>query len=143
MFVSRPTVLRISNVTFTSFRVDWNPVPERFILGYRIFVQNTSLNETHSWNKTYADITGLRSNTEYTISVLPVHGLTDGGHLAASAAKIIVTTMRELGKFLLDLEFPQCVRISSLTTCKSKIFKVSQMSEIKVPGAASRDYHRS
>lgn len=100
VFVSRPTGLRSSNVTLTSVRVDWNPVQERFILGYKILVQNIPLNETLSWNTTYADVIGLRSNTRYVISVLPVHGLTDEEHPTGNAAKIIVTTMQEPGKIL-------------------------------------------
>ena len=98
VFVSRPTGLKTNNVTFTSVRLDWNPVPERFILGYRILVQNIPLNATIPWNKTSALITGLCSNTRYTISVLPVHGLTDEEYLVGSAASIIVTTLREPGK---------------------------------------------
>lgn len=97
VFVSRPAGLRTSNVTFTSFRVDWNPVPERFILGYRVLVQNISFNETLPWKKTYTNVLGLRSNTKYTVSVIPVHGLTDGEHPAENAASIIVTTKREPG----------------------------------------------
>lgn len=98
MFVSTPTGLKISNVTFTSIRVDWLPVPERFILGYRILVQNVPLSETVSWNQTYVNVTGLSSNTRYVIGVLPVHGLTDEEHPIGNAASIIVTTKREPGK---------------------------------------------
>lgn len=100
VFVSRPTGLRSSNVTFTSVRVDWNPVPERFIIGYRVFVQGIPLNETHSWKKTSALVAGLRSNTMHVITVLPVHGLTDEKQPSGNAASIIVTTKREPGKQL-------------------------------------------
>lgn len=100
VFVSRPTGLRSSNVTFTSVRVDWNPVPERFIIGYRVFVQGIPLNETRPWKKTSALVAGLRSNTMYVITVLPVHGLTDEKQPSGNAASIIVTTKREPGKRL-------------------------------------------
>lgn len=98
VFVSRPTGLRISNVTTTSIRVDWNLVPEHFILGYRVLVQNVALNETLSWRKNYALVANLRSNTKYIISVLPIHGLTDEEHPEGNAAHITVTTKREPGK---------------------------------------------
>lgn len=98
VFVSRPTGLRISNVTLTSVRVDWNPVPERFILGYRVLVQNNPLNKTLHWNETYALVVNLRSNTKFTISVLPVHGLTEKEHPSGNAASITVTTKRGPGK---------------------------------------------
>ena len=98
VFISRPSGLRTSNVTLTSVRLDWNAVPERFILGYKVLVQNVPRNETLYWNKTYAFIKGLWSNTEYIISVFPVHGLTDERHLVGNGATIIVTTLREPGK---------------------------------------------
>lgn len=120
VFVSRPTGLRTSNVSFTSVRVDWNPVPERFILGYRVLVQNTSLNWTLHWNKTYANIVGLRSSTEYIIRVLPVHGLTDVKHPSGNAASILVTTKREPGKQFLGIrrspivpKFPHRVQLTA------------------------------
>lgn len=93
-----PTGLRASNITFTSVRVDWNPVPEGFILGYRILGRSLPLNETLPWNKTYAIVAGLRSSTRYIINVLPVHGLSDEKYPAGNTASIIVTTMREPGK---------------------------------------------
>lgn len=98
VFVSKPTDLKASKVTFKSVRVDWNPVPESFILGYRVLVQNIPLDETLPWNKTYANIAGLRSNTTYIISVIPVHGLTDKKYPAGNAGSIIITTKKELGK---------------------------------------------
>lgn len=102
VYVSRPTGLRSSNVTLTSVRVDWNPVPERFILGYKVLVNKLRLNKTLHWNKTYALIAGLRSNTKYIISILPVHGLTDEEHPTGNAASIIVTTKREPGKRMVE-----------------------------------------
>lgn len=98
VFVSRPTGLRTSNITTTSVRVEWNPVQERFILGYKVLVQNFPLNQTLPWNKTYALVAGLLSNTKYIISVLPVHGLTLEEHSAGNTASITVTTKREPGK---------------------------------------------
>ena len=98
VFVSRPTGLRSSNVTLTSVRVDWNPVPERFILGYKVLVKNFPLNKTIHWYKNYAHITSLRSNTKYIISILPFHGLTDEEHPTGNAASIIVKTKKEPGK---------------------------------------------
>ena len=100
VFVSRPSGIRTSNVTYTSVRVDWNPVPEPFVLGYRVLVQNIPFNETLPWNKTHATVTGLLSNTKYIIIVLPIHGLTDEEHPEGNAGSIIVTTMREPGKQL-------------------------------------------
>ena len=98
MFVSRPTGLKTSNVTFESVRIDWNPVPELFLLGYRVLVQNIPRNETLHWSKTYANVTGLRGNTTYIITVLPVHGLTDEKHPTGNGGSITVTTKREPGK---------------------------------------------
>lgn len=114
VFVSRPTALRASNVTFTSVRVDWNPVPERFLLGYRVLVQNIPFDETLPWNKTDVNVTGLLNNTKYTISVLPVHGLTDEEYPAGNAASIIVRTKQEPGKtFFKGLQFSQRVKMSA------------------------------
>lgn len=112
VFVSRPTGLRTSNLTHTSVRVDWNPVPERFILGYKVLVQKIPLNTTLPWNKTFAYVARLRSNTKYIISVFPVHGLTDEEHPTEIEASIIVKTKRELGKTIVkSLLFSHRVRI--------------------------------
>ena len=97
VFVSRPTGLRASYVTQRSVRVDWNPALEKFIVGYRVFVQNIPFNETLPWNKNSARVAGLSSNTRYIISVVPVHGLSDEEHPAENSASIIVTTKREQG----------------------------------------------
>lgn len=77
--------------------MDWNPVPEKFIVGYRVLVQHTPLNETLPWNKNSAIVEGLSSSTRYIISVIPVHGLSDEEHPAENSASIIVTTKREPG----------------------------------------------
>lgn len=101
VFVSNLTGLRASEVTFKSFRVDWNPVSESFILGYRINVQNVRLSELIvPWNVTYAHIEGLRGNTTYTISVLPFHGLTVEEIPGENEESIIITTKPEPGKQL-------------------------------------------
>lgn len=119
VFVSRPTGLKTNNVTLTSIRVEWNPVPERFILGYRIFVPNISFNETLPWNKTSVNVAGLRSNTKYIIKVLPVHGLTDEEHPTGNAASIVVSTEREPGKTFLRVSnspnWPKCSRKAKVT----------------------------
>lgn len=85
--------------------MDWNPVQERFILGYKVLVQNSPFKVTLPWNKTYAHVVGLRSNSEYTIRVLPVHGLTDEDHPTGNAASITVTTKRVPGKKLRIVSF--------------------------------------
>ena len=110
VFVSRPTGLRTSNITTTSVRVEWNPVQERFILGYKVLVQNIPLNQTLPWNKTSALVAGLLSNTKYIISVLPVHGLTLEEHPAGNTASITVTTKCEPGK--------KNLRVAVLTLCQ-------------------------
>lgn len=117
VFVSSLTGLRTSHVTFTSVRLDWNPVPERFIIGYRVVVQNIPLIKTLSWNKTSDIITGLRSNTRYTISVSPVHGLTGEENPVQSSANIMVTTKQEPGKKnLKGLLFWHCIKISHINS---------------------------
>lgn len=95
MFVTKLTGLKISKVTFKSFRVDWNPAPEPFVLGYRVRVRKTSL--VVPWNKAYAHLTGLNSNTTYILSVLPLHGLTDEEDFAENVNSIKITTKPELG----------------------------------------------
>lgn len=131
VFVSRPTGLRTSNVTLTSVRLDWDPVPERFILGYRVFSLNVSLNETLHWNKTYVNILGLRSNTKYTMSVLPVHGLTDEEHPTGNAASIIVTTRREPGKTFLRVSSSPIVPKSSLKAKLAVIITIYVLTLLK------------
>lgn len=96
VFVSKLTGLTTSKVTFKSVRVDWNPVSEPFIIGYKIFVQNISLLVPS--NETHAHVGGLNSNTSYILSVLPLHGLTDEENSAKNAESIIITTKPELGK---------------------------------------------
>lgn len=96
MFVSNLTGLRASEVTFKSVRVDWNPVSEPFILGYRVIVRNVSL--LVSWNETHAHVGGLLSNTSYILTVLPFHGLTDEKNSAENAESITITTKPDLGK---------------------------------------------
>ena len=116
MFISRPTGLKASRITFKSVRVDWNPVPESFILGFRVLVKNIPLDETFPWNKTYADITGLRGSTKYIISVLPVHGLTDKKYFTENTGSIIVTTKQEPGEqFQEFIILAQCLNF--LLTC--------------------------
>lgn len=123
MFVSKPTQLRASNVTYTSVRVDWNPAPEPFILGYRILVQNIPLNEILSWRKTYAHVSGLSSNTQYIISVSPVHGLTDEEYPVTNAGSIIVTTKEMEGKqFFMGLP-------AMLVLCSNSYVKYGQLPE--------------
>lgn len=131
VFVSRPTGLRTSNVTLTSVRLDWDPVPERFILGYRVFSLNVSLNETLHWKKTYVNVLGLRSNTKYTMSVLPVHGLTDEEHPAGNAASIIVTTRREPGKTFLRVSSSPIVPKSSLKAKLAVIITIYVLTLLK------------
>ena len=130
VFVSRPTGLKTNNVTLTSIRVEWNPVPERFILGYRIFVPNISFNETLPWNKTSVNVAGLRSNTKYIIKVLPVHGLTDEEHPAGNAASIVVSTEREPGKTFLRFSnspnWPKCSRKAKVTDITTLSFDLAQ-----------------
>ena len=130
VFVSRPTGLKTNNVTLTSIRVEWNPVPERFILGYRIFVPNISFNETLPWNKTSVNVAGLRSNTKYIIKVLPVHGLTDEEYPAGNAASIVVSTEREPGKTFLRVSnspnWPKCSRKAKVTDITTLSFDLAQ-----------------
>lgn len=129
VFVSRPTGLRTSNVTLTSIRVEWNPVPERYILGYRVFVPNISFNETLPWNKTSVNVVGLCSNTKYIIRVLPVHGLTDEEHPAGNAESIVVSTKREPGKTFLRVSnspnWPKCSRKAKLTEITTLSFDLA------------------
>ena len=96
VFVTKPTGLKTSNVTFKSFRVDWDPVPEPFILGYSIRVENSSF--AVPWDTTHAHLSGLHSNTTYIISVSPFHGLTDGDNSVENVENISITTKPELGK---------------------------------------------
>ncbi|PFX34734.1 Protein sidekick-1, partial [Stylophora pistillata] len=92
MFVTKPSGLRINTVTFQSVRVDWNPVPEPFILGYKILVQNIPLKELLPWNRTYAYIGGLLSNTTYIIGVSSFHGLTSEENPIENVESINITT---------------------------------------------------
>ena len=105
-------------------------MPERFILGYRIFVPNISFNETLPWNKTSVNVAGLRSNTKYIIKVLPVHGLTDEKHPAGNAASIVVSTEREPGKTFLRVSnspnWPKCSRKAKVTDITTLSFDLSQ-----------------
>lgn len=140
VFVSGLTGIRVSNVTHTSVRVDWNPVPELFILGYKVLVQYIPLTETLPRNKTYALVAGLQSNTKYTISILPVHGLTEKRHpvFPENAASIIVSTKRELGKnklkILQFLYFVKFLHKADINARSIKFF-LKQTKVVKVPGA--------
>lgn len=121
VFVSRLTGLRASNITYTSVRLDWNPVPEPFILGYRVLVQSIQFKDTLSWSKTYVDVAGLSSNTKYIIVVLPFHGLTDEGHPSGNEEKIIVTTKREQGNQFWRLRNSHTVLKILQTTWEKKV----------------------
>lgn len=96
MFVTKLTGLRASKTTFQSVHVDWNASPEPFILGYRIRFQDNSF--VVPWNKTYAYLQGLHSNTTYNISVIPLHGLSDEENFADNAESIHIVTKPESGK---------------------------------------------
>ena len=85
-------------MTFESVRVEWNPVPELFILGYKVLVQNTSLSQFVAWNVNSTLMEGLPSNTPYVITVFPVHGLAIEGIPPDSSQSIIVTTEADRGK---------------------------------------------
>jgi len=81
--------------------VDWTPVPEPFILGYRVLVQNTLFSNLVAWNESFIRIGGLHSNTTYIIKVYPVHGLKDERSSDATAQNITVTTEPDRGKSIL------------------------------------------
>ncbi|XP_078344041.1 uncharacterized protein LOC144629687 [Oculina patagonica] len=87
IFVTKLTGLRASYLTFESVRVDWNLVPELFVLGYKVQVQNTSFSLFVAWNISSAHVNGLHSNTAYVIEVFPVHGLTAEGNSYRKFAK--------------------------------------------------------
>lgn len=93
--------------------MDWIPVPERFVLGYRVFVQNTSLTVFIPWNQqTFAHVGGLQSNTTYIISVSPLHGLTDKETPVENEESIMITTKPELGKqFLGDSRYQTVIKM--------------------------------
>ena len=88
-------------MTFDTVRVDWNPVSELFILGYKVLVQNTSFNQFVAWNVSSAYVKGLHSNTSYVIKVFPVHGLTVEETATRSSQSIIVDTKPVQGKKML------------------------------------------
>ena len=96
--MTKLTGLRASYVTFETVRVEWNPVPEFFILGYNVLVQNTSFSQLVAWNVNSTLIEGLRSNTPYVVTVFPVHGLAIEGIPPESSQSIIVTTGTDRGK---------------------------------------------
>lgn len=98
MFVSKLTGLRTSEVTFKSVRVEWNVVPEPFILGYRVLVKNIYLKQLVPWNRTYADVRGLLSNSSYIIGVSPFHGLTNEEYPEEKMESINITTKPEQGE---------------------------------------------
>jgi len=85
-------------VTFESVRVEWKPVPELFILGYKVLVQNTSLSQFVAWNVNSILMEGLHSNTLYVITVFPVHGLAIKRIPPDSSQSIFVTTEADRGK---------------------------------------------
>lgn len=85
-------------MTFESVRVDWDPVPETFILGYMVLVTNTSFTELVVWSKSFIQIAGLHSNSTYVIKVYPFHGLTDERSIAESSQSITVTIDPDEGK---------------------------------------------
>ena len=85
-------------MTFESLSLEWNPVPELFILGYKVRVQNTSLSQFVNSNVNSILIEGLLSNTSYVIKVFPVHGLLIEGIPPDSSQSIIVTTKADQGK---------------------------------------------
>ena len=108
--------------------MDWNPVPEPFILGYRVLIKNTSINEVVvPWSKTYAQVVGLHSSTRYVISVLPLHGLTEIIYPAEDAESIIITTEPERGKQILkELKFSHLFkRVSIVTLGIARLFLVT------------------
>lgn len=97
VFVSKLRGLRTSNVTFESVLVDWEPVPEPFILGYRVLVKNNSLSKLVAWNKSFINIDGLHSNSSYVIEVYPVHGLLDEQRIDPARVQSI-TVMTEIDR---------------------------------------------
>jgi len=98
VFVTNLTGLKATYLTFESVRVEWNPVPELFILGYKVLVQNTSFSQFVAWNVNSTLIESLHSNTSYVIKVFPVHGLPVEGIPPESFQSIIVTTKEDRGK---------------------------------------------
>ena len=98
VFVTKLTGLRAIYVTFDSVRVEWNPVPELFILGYKVLVQNTSFSQFVPWNVNSTIMEGLHSFTPYVITVFPVHGLVIEGVAPHSSQSIVVTTEANPGK---------------------------------------------
>ena len=91
-------------MTFESVRVEWNPVPELFVLGYKVLVQNTHFSQFVAWNVHSTLIEGLHSNTPYVIEVFPVHGLSVEGIPPDSSQSIIVTTKADRGKLIFNRE---------------------------------------
>ena len=85
-------------MTFKSVRVEWDPVPEPFILGYRVLVKNFYLKQLVPWNQTYADVRGLLSNSSYIIGVTPFHGLTSEEYPEEKMESINITTKSEQGE---------------------------------------------
>ena len=85
-------------MTFETVRVEWNPAPELFILGYKVLVQNTSIRQLVAWNISSAYVEGLHSNTTYVIKVFPVHGLTVEELANENSQGIFVTTKPVQGK---------------------------------------------
>ena len=111
VFVTKVTRLRASYVTFESVRVEWNPVPELFVLRYKILVQNTYFSHFVAWNVNSTLIEDLHSNTSYVIKVFPVHGLSVEGIHQDSSQSIIVTTKADRGKLIFNLtcnKQPKC-----------------------------------
>ena len=98
VFVTKLSGLRATYVTFESVRIEWNPVPELFILGYKVLVQNTSFSQFVPWNVYSTLMKGLHSNSSYVIKVFPVHGLAVEGILPDSSQSIIVNTDEDRGK---------------------------------------------
>jgi len=96
--MTKLTGLRASYVTFESVRIEWKPVPELFILGYKVLVQDTSFSQFVVWNVNSLLIEGLLSNTPYVITVFPVHGLVIEGVGPHSSQSIVVTTGANPGK---------------------------------------------
>lgn len=97
VFVSKLRGLRTSKVTFESVRVDWEPVPEPFILGYRVLVKNNSFSKLVAWNKSFITIDGFHSNSSYVIKIYPVHGLLDE-HTIDPASVQSITVMTEIDR---------------------------------------------
>jgi len=97
IFMAKLTGLRATYVTFESVRVEWKPVPELFILGYKVLVPNT-FSQFVPWNVNSTLMEGLHSNTSYVVTVFPVHGLAIKGIPPDSSQSIIVTTEADQGQ---------------------------------------------